>query len=115
MARRNSVFDVLVHNIVLRTLLYYVALFAFASWLYRLPQADRLYLTFVEGYREGLAAAAAKGEIVEGPDELRAWALIGMSVFLGMRYGIWRDDMPAEQVADLAIDFVSEGLRKRGP
>lgn len=41
-ARRNSVFDVLVHNIVLRTLLYYVALFAFASWLYRLPQADRL-------------------------------------------------------------------------
>jgi AcrR family transcriptional regulator len=71
------------------------------------------YLTFVEGYREGLASAAAKGQIVEGPDELRAWALIGMSVFLGMRYGIWNEDMTPEQVADGAIDLVSEGLRSR--
>jgi AcrR family transcriptional regulator len=73
------------------------------------------YLTFVEGYREGLAAATAKGQIVEGPDELRAWALIGMSVFLGMRYGIWNEDMTPEQVADGAIDLVSEGLRSRAP
>jgi AcrR family transcriptional regulator len=73
------------------------------------------YLTFAEGYSRNLAAARGRGEIEEGPDELRAWALIGMSVFLGMRYGIWKDDMPADQVADLAIDFVSEGLRKRTP
>ena len=72
------------------------------------------YLTFVEGYREGLAGAAAKGQIVEGPDELRAWALIGMSVFLGMRYGIWNEDMTPERVADGAIDLVSDGLRRRG-
>ena len=71
------------------------------------------YLTFVDGYREGLAGAAAKGQIVEGPDELRAWALIGMSVFLGMRYGIWNEDMSPQQVADGAIDLVSEGLRRR--
>ena len=71
------------------------------------------YLTFVEGYREGLAAATAKGEIVEGPDELRAWALIGMSVFLGMRYGIWNEDMTPAEVADGAIDLVSDGLRRR--
>jgi AcrR family transcriptional regulator len=73
------------------------------------------YLTFVEGYRDGLAAATAKGQIVEGPDELRAWALIGMSVFLGMRYGIWNEDMTPEQVADGAIDLISEGLRRRSP
>ena len=71
------------------------------------------YLTFVEGYSRNLAAARARGEISEGPDELRAWALIGMSVFLGMRYGIWRHDMPPETVANLAIDFVSDGLSKR--
>jgi len=71
------------------------------------------YLTFVEGYRQGLAAARARGEITEGPDELRAWALIGMSVFLGMRYGIWGDDVAPEEVADRAIDMVSEGLRQR--
>jgi AcrR family transcriptional regulator len=71
------------------------------------------YLTFVEGYRQGLASARARGEIAEGPDELRAWALIGMSVFLGMRYGIWNEDMDPAEVADRAVDLVSEGLRKR--
>lgn len=73
------------------------------------------YLTFVEGYRRNLAAAAARGEIGEGPDELRAWALIGMSVFLGMRYAIWNKDMDPAEVADHAIDLVSEGLRSREP
>jgi AcrR family transcriptional regulator len=73
----------------------------------------RHYLTFVEGYGRNLAAARKRGEISNGPDELRAWALIGMSVFLGMRYGAWQQDMAPEEVADLAIDFVSEGLRKR--
>lgn len=71
------------------------------------------YRSFVEGYRQGLAQASARGEIAEGPDELRAWALIGMSVFLGMRYAIWDRDMAPADVADQAIDLVSEGLRKR--
>jgi len=73
------------------------------------------YLTFVDGYRRNLAAASARGEIVAGQDEPRAWALIGMSVFLGMRYGVWEEDLSPEQVADVAIDLVSEGLRKRSP
>ncbi|HYI64591.1 MAG TPA: TetR/AcrR family transcriptional regulator [Allosphingosinicella sp.] len=73
------------------------------------------YLTFVEGYRRNLAAARSRGEIAAGPDELRAWALIGMSVFLGMRYAIWNSDMDPAEVADHAIDLVSEGLRSREP
>jgi AcrR family transcriptional regulator len=71
------------------------------------------YLTFADGYRRNLAAAAARGEIASGEDEPRAWALIGMSVFLGMRYGVWDEDLSPEEVADVAIDLVSEGLRKR--
>ena len=71
------------------------------------------YRTFVDGYRRNLAAAAARGEIVDGADEPRAWALIGMSVFLGMRYGIWEEDLSPAEVADVAIGLVSEGLRKR--
>ena len=71
------------------------------------------YLTFVDGYRRNLAAAAARGEIEEGVDEPRAWALIGMSVFLGMRYGVWEEDLSPAEVADTAITLVSEGLRKR--
>ena len=72
------------------------------------------YLTFAEGYRRNLAAARARGEIAEGEDEPRAWALIGMSVFLGMRYGIWEEDLSPAEVAEVAINLVSEGLRKRG-
>jgi AcrR family transcriptional regulator len=75
----------------------------------------RHYLTFAEGYRRNLSAACSRGEIAEGPDELRAWALIGISVFLGMRYGLWDRDLEPAQVADFAIDFVSEGLRIREP
>ncbi|MFN3945945.1 MAG: TetR/AcrR family transcriptional regulator [Allosphingosinicella sp.] len=73
------------------------------------------YLSFVEGYRRNLSAAAARGEISEGPDELRGWTLIGMSVFLGMRYGIWNQDLSPEDVANHAIDLVAEGLRPRAP
>ncbi len=72
------------------------------------------YLGFAEGYRRNLASARARGEIADGHDEPRAWALIGMSVFLGMRYGIWGEDLSPAEVADVAIDLVSEGLRKRG-
>ncbi len=73
------------------------------------------YLTFADAYRRNLAGARSRGEIEEGPDEPRAWALIGMSVFLGMRYGIWDEDLSPAEVAGIAIDLVSEGLRKRSP
>ena len=72
------------------------------------------YLTFADGYRRNLAAATARGEITAGEDETRAWALIGMSVFLGMRYGVWDQDLSPSEVADVAINLVSEGLRQRG-
>ena len=71
------------------------------------------YLTFVDGYRRNLSAARGRGEISEGPDELRAWMLIGMSVFLGMRYGIWEQDLSPDEVADETIRFISAGLAVR--
>lgn len=79
------------------------------------------YLSFVDAYRRNLASARERGEIAAGPDgvadgiadEPRAWALIGMSVFLGMRYGAWTCDLSPGEVADAAINLVSEGLRKR--
>jgi len=76
------------------------------------------YLTFADAYRRNLAGARERGEIADGSDradEPRAWALIGMSVFLGMRYGLWNQDLSPREVATIAIDLVSEGLRERGP
>ena len=76
------------------------------------------YLSFADAYRRNLAGARERGEIADGghgarEDEARGWALIGMSVFLGMRYGIWDRDLTPAEVADAAIALVSEGLRKR--
>jgi AcrR family transcriptional regulator len=79
------------------------------------------YLTFADAYRRNLAGArerhqisAGKGD-VEETDEARAWALIGISVFLGMRYGIWDRSLSPARVAEIATEFVSEGLRTRTP
>jgi AcrR family transcriptional regulator len=71
------------------------------------------YLSFADAYRRNLAQARTRGEIADGHDEPRAWALIGMSVFLGMRYGVWDEDLSPGEVAEVAINLVSEGLRKR--
>jgi AcrR family transcriptional regulator len=77
------------------------------------------YLSFAEAYRRNLASARERSQIsdgtgdVEETDEARAWALIGISVFLGMRYGAWDDSLPPARIADIAIELVSEGLRKR--
>jgi len=77
------------------------------------------YLSFVEAYRRNLAHARERLQISGGTgdcdetDEARAWALIGMSVFLGMRYGVWDQSLAPRRVADIAIELVSEGLRTR--
>lgn len=77
------------------------------------------YLTFADAYRRNLASARARHQIaggsgdVEETDEALAWALIGMSVFLGMRYAIWDQSLKPARIADIAIRLVSEGLRRR--
>jgi AcrR family transcriptional regulator len=73
------------------------------------------YRVFADAYRDHLAAAADRDEIVAGNDEARAWALIGVSVFLGMRYGVWDTTPPAKAIADSAGDLIAYGLQPRPP
>ena len=51
-----------------------------------------------------LQGAAARGEI-ERQDplatEVRAWAIMGMNVFLGLRFGVWGHEPPAEVAAEV--------------
>ncbi|WP_265587514.1 TetR/AcrR family transcriptional regulator [Sphingomicrobium arenosum] len=42
--------------------------------------------------------------------EVRAWALMGMNVFLGLRFAVWGDEDPAE-VAAAANRLLAKGLR----
>ena len=63
--------------------------------------------------RERLEAAASTGAIrpASGPvdAEVRAWALMGMNVFLGLRFSVW-DDADADAVAEAASRLISDGL-----
>lgn len=47
-----------------------------------------------------LEAGMARGEIARGNAEIQAWALMGMNVFLGLRFGVWGE----EDVGDVAAE-----------
>lgn len=51
-----------------------------------------------------LAAAAVRGEVRPGDDfamEVRGWAIMGMNVFLGLRFGVWGSEPPAAVAAEV--------------
>ncbi|MNL56048.1 hypothetical protein D3C87_1795090 [compost metagenome] len=48
-----------------------------------------------------------------GDAEVRAWCLIGISNFLGMRYARWKRPPSMEKVVDTAFDLISHGLQPR--
>jgi AcrR family transcriptional regulator len=60
-----------------------------------------------------LQEGAAKGELREGVGEVEAWAIAGMNVFLGLRYGVWGDGGDLEAVVARAHRLVAEGLGRR--
>ena len=57
-----------------------------------------------------LDAAYERGEISEGSSEIRAWALMGMNVFLGLRFGVWGDDYTPEEVARVGGELIARGM-----
>lgn len=70
----------------------------------------RHYAGTAERIHQRLAAAAARGEIRADIDEVHAWAVMGMNVFLGLRYGVWSKEGELEAVADVAADLLRRGL-----
>jgi AcrR family transcriptional regulator len=73
----------------------------------------RHYETTVARVRQRLEDGAARGEIRADVGEIHAWAIGGMNVFLGMRYGLWDADADISEIARIANDFVANGLKKR--
>ena len=60
-----------------------------------------------------LQAAAAAGVVRPDTSEVHAWAYMGMNVFLGLRYGLWSDDVDLDAIAGIANDVLFNGLRPR--
>lgn len=71
------------------------------------------YSVFQKAYANQLTAAQIKGEISEGDNQIRAWSLIGLSVFLGMRFGIWDDAEDIDSITEAGFDLIENGLSPR--
>jgi AcrR family transcriptional regulator len=68
------------------------------------------YRGTVDRILERLRAAEARGELSGPVDEAHAWAIMGMNVFLGLRYGVLDDDRDVGAVADVVNAMIRNGL-----
>ena len=68
------------------------------------------YMGFAEAYRLNLERAAGNNEIREGDYEVWAWALLGMSVFLGMRFAVWDESRSSKDMAAAVADLIARGM-----
>ncbi len=60
-----------------------------------------------------LKAGAERGELRDDVGDVEAWAIAGMNVFLGLRYGVWSDGTDLAEVVERANRLVADGLRAR--
>ncbi len=68
------------------------------------------YASTAERIDQRLRAAAMRGEVRSDVSDVHAWAIMGMNVFLGLRFGVWNEDRSVEDVADLAASLLRHGL-----
>lgn len=57
-----------------------------------------------------LASGARSGEFRDGLGEAHAWAIMGMNVFLGLRYAIMAEDKDVDEVVAIANDLLRRGI-----
>ena len=68
------------------------------------------YATTADRITRRLEAAAAAGELREDVGEIHAWAIMGINVFLGLRFGVWAEDRDPAEVADVVGEMLVRGL-----
>lgn len=74
------------------------------------PAFREYYERLAEGYSAALDQAARDGQIRPGSGEVRAWAIMGIGHFLGLRYCLWRGCKPPKQVVDETMAFIDKGM-----
>ena len=75
------------------------------------PQSYRThYERTAQRILQRLKSGADRGEIRSDVEETHAWAIMGMNVFLGMRYSIWSDGRSAEDIAEIANSILRKGI-----
>lgn len=81
------------------------------------PQSYREhYEHAAQRIEERLAEGAKAGELRSDIGEIEAWAIMGMNVFLGLRYGIWSEEKSAAEIAEIANGILARGITAdKGP
>jgi AcrR family transcriptional regulator len=78
------------------------------------PQVFREYYEkLAEGYAAALDRAARNGELAKGDAETRAWSMMGIGHFLGMRWCLWQKQAPPPEVLDEVMSFIAKGMGPR--
>ena len=76
------------------------------------PQSYRAhYESTAKRILERLRRGSGAGEFRTDLQEAHAWAIMGMNVFLGLRYSIWSEDKSPEEIAAIARSLLERGLR----
>src|SRR4029077_10470673 len=87
--------------------------------LYRIVQESQFvdaevfreyYEKLAEGYGEALTRAARNGELTPGDGAVRAWSIMGIGHFLGMRHCLWAKQQPPPEVMDEVMRFITKGM-----
>jgi len=75
----------------------------------------RHYETTAKRIAARLRATRERGELKDSQspiaDEVHAWAIMGINVFLGLRFGVWGEE-PPETVAGIANRMLRDGLAR---
>lgn len=69
------------------------------------------YTNTADRIRARLEAAIARGEAKPCDTEAVAWSIMGMNVFLGLRFGVWGKDRSPAALAEVTDKLLAEGLR----
>ena len=75
------------------------------------PQAYRdHYMGTAARIAARLDESVAAGSITLGDNEVRAWAIMGMNVFLGLRFGVWGEERSITEITAETERMLREGL-----
>lgn len=74
------------------------------------PSYRRHYETTAKRIADRLAQGAAQGALRDDLDEAHAWAIMGMNVFLGLRYAVWVDERSIDEVVAVANGILRYGI-----
>lgn len=72
------------------------------------------YASTAERIAARLRAGAERGELRDEVGEIHAWAIMGMNVFLGLRYSVWDEETPPEAIAEVVAQMLARGIGRGG-